>query len=479
MSKRGRSLLLVISLCLSLIISGCGLQALFGKKKDTSSENKEAETVIAVSLNEEDPNKLLISKGIDDLAKKENVRVEYMDQKANTTGNESPLKGAKVLIYQGGNASLLKNAETDKIPVLALNRLPKGTKPVGAIALDQEKTGELMAQTLVGKVTEGQVVILQGDPNEAGFRERLAGNKSVLSKYPKITVHNIVSSADSEAAAKQGLVDFLQQNPEKVQGILAHTEKLAAQATEVLKQTQSDKKIILVGGQASVPSLERMSNGAQAGDIDTSPYLQGVSAYQWAQKIIKNESLDINDSITSEQGEIPAKIIQVKAVTPDNLAMIQKSYTLTQQSAEQDKKERENKEQQGQSTAQGKGEEELKKEENQAGDKQGSNSGGEQQAEGKANPIPEGTQKVTERIKTETTREYLDAQGKVIGTEKSTNEQIKTVPPEMLRQQSEQQGETKKENEEGTKKDQEKKQEGGSGGGSGKGGGGGQGEGGQ
>ena len=39
-----------------------------------------------------------------------------------------------------------------------------------------------------------------------------------------------------------------------------------------------------------------------------------------------------------EQGEIPAKIIQVKVVTPENLAVIQKSYTLTLQSAEQDKK---------------------------------------------------------------------------------------------------------------------------------------------
>ena len=171
-----------------------------------------------------------------------------------------------------------------------------------------------MAQTLVSKVVEGQVVILQGDPNETGFQERLAGNKVVLSKYPKITVHNIVSSPESESVAKQGLTDFLQNNPGKVQGILAHTDKLATLANEVLKQAQLDKKIILVGGQASVPSLERMVGGAQVGDVDTSPYLQGVNAYQWAQKIIKKESLEVNDSVTSEQGEIPAKIIQVKAV---------------------------------------------------------------------------------------------------------------------------------------------------------------------
>lgn len=432
MSKRVRSLLVIFSLCLSLTITGCGLQALLGNKNKTSPTKEETKTVIAVSLNEEDPNKLLITKGIDDLAKKENVQVKYMDQSA--AGKESPLKGAKVLIYQGGNASLLKSAETDKIPVLALSQLPAGVKSVGIITPDQEKVGELMAQMLVSKVAEGQVVILQGDPKETGFQERLAGNKVVLSKYPKITVQNIVSSPDSEAVVKQGLVDFLQKNPSKVQGILAHTEKLAALANAVLKQAQLDKKIILVGGQASAPSLERMSSGAQVGDVDTSPYLQGVNAYQWAQKIIKKESLDVNGSITSEQGEIPAKIIQVKAVTPDNLAVIQKSYTLTLQSAEQDKKQAEQAGQASDSKDQSKDQGQAKKED-QSGDKSGASSEGQQ---AKSSAIPPGVQKVTERIKTETTREYHDAQGKVIGTEKTVNEQVKTVPPEMLKQQAEQ-----------------------------------------
>ncbi|MHB8073597.1 sugar ABC transporter substrate-binding protein [Desulfosporosinus fructosivorans] len=436
MSKRVHSLLVILSLCLSLTITGCGLQALLGNKNKSSSTKGGTETVIAVSLDEEDPNKLLITKGIDDLAKKEDVQVKYLDKSA--AAKESPLKGAKVLIYQGGDEKLLKSAETEKIPVLALSQLPVGAKLVGIITPDQEKAGELMAQTLVSKVAEGQVIILQGDPSETGFQERLAGNKAVLSKYPKIIVQNIVSSPDSESVAKQGLVDFLQKNPDKVQGILAHTEKLAVLANEVLKQAQLDKKIILVGGQASVSSLERMSKGAQVGDVDTSPYLQGVNAYQWAQKVIKKESLDVNNSITSEQGEIPAKIIQVKAVTSDNLAVIQKSYTKTLESAEQEKKQAEakDKEKKGAQASQDQGD--SKKEDSQAGDKQGSSNGGEKQAEGKSGDIPPGVQKVTERIKTETTREYFDEQGKVIGTEKTENEQVKTVPPEMLKQQSEQ-----------------------------------------
>lgn len=430
MSKKLRFLFIIFPICLSLTITGCGLQDLLGKNKNkTSAKKSESETIIAVSLNEEDPNKLLISKGIEDLAKKEDVKVKYMDSKS----TESPLKDAKILIYQGGDARILQESQSEEIPILALTQLPSGVKPEGIIIPDQEKAGELMVQTLLGKVTEGQIVILQGDPNESGSQELLAGNKAVLSKYPKIIVHTIASTPGSESVTRTSLVDYLQKNPDKVQGILAHTEKLAIQASEVLKQTQLDKKVSLIGGQAGIPSLERMSNGSQIGDIDTSPYLQGANAYQWAQKIIKKEPLEVDHSITSEQGEIPAKLVAVKAVTSSNLAVIQKSYTKTMQSAEQDQKQKEqssDKASQGKDQAkdQGKDQEkekgEAKKEEGQSGEKQSA--------------IPPGVQKVTERVKTETTRDYLDAQGKVLGTEKTLNEQVKTVPPEMLKQQTEQ-----------------------------------------
>lgn len=453
MTKRMQTLVFITGLCicLSLTISGCGLQALLGNKNKTSSGSKSKAAIVAVSLNENDPNKLLITKGIDDLAKKENVQVKYIEP--SESGNDSALKGAKVLIYQGGNTDLLKNAETNKVPVLGLNQVPTGVKLAGVVTPDQERTGELMAQSLVSKVSEGQVVILQSDTSETGSQELLAGNKQVLSKYPKLSIQTISSPTGSESTAKQSLSDILQKNPGKVQGILAHTEKLAVMANDVLKQAQLEKKVLLIGGQASIPSLERIASGTQTSDVDTSPYLQGANAFQWAQKILNKESLDVSDSITSEQGEIPAKMIQVKAVTPDNLAVIQKSYVKTMQSAEQDKKQQSSK-----SAAQGKSQTKDQGQsqgdsKDQSGDKQGTGSSSDQAQ--KSGNVPPGVEKVTERIKTETTREYLDAQGKVIGTEKTANEQVKTVPPEMLNQQTDQSSQGSSKNEGGqSSKDQ-------------------------
>lgn len=440
MSKKLRFLLIIIPLGLSLTITGCSLQDLLGKNNNKSTAKKsDDKPIIAVSLNEEDPNKLLISKGIDDLAEKEDVKINYIGQ----SDTESSLKNAKILIYQGGDASLLQKSQGENIPILALTQLPSGVKPEGIVIPDQEKAGELMAQTLLGNISEGDVVILQGDPNESGSQSLLAGNKAVLSRYPKMTIHTISSPQGTESVARTNLADFLQKNPDKVKGILAHTDKLAAQAGEVLKQAQLDKTISLVGGQASLSSLQRMAGGTQIGDVDTAPYLQGANAYQWAQKIIRKEPLELNRSITSEQGEIPAKVIEVKAVTPANLAVIQKSYAKTIESAEQAQKEKEK-----EKSSQDKKDD--SKSDNQ--EKQGNEQGDKKEGE-KEGSVPPGVEKVTERVKTETTRDYLDAQGKVIGTEKTVNEQVKTVPPDMLNQQKSEgeEKEASKQEEKGTK----------------------------
>ncbi|MHB1652404.1 MAG: sugar ABC transporter substrate-binding protein [Desulfitobacteriaceae bacterium] len=431
----------IMTLCLSLTISGCSLQDLLGNKKKSSSQtSQKQQPVIAVSLNEEDPNWFLIKKGIEDMANKENAQIKYLSQQSSDkSGSKSGdgsdvLQGAKVLIFQGGNPGIMQTALAKKVPVLAIGQVPAGSKPIGLIAPDQEKVGELMSQALVNKLQEGQVVILQIDSSESGAQERLAGMRLVLSRYPKLTTQTILGQAGSESVAKQGFQEYVQKNPSKIQAVLADTEKMAAQAVDVLKKAQLDKKVILVGGQANIQSLERMATGGQAGDVDIAPYLQGVNASQWAQKILKKESFDVNASVTSDQGEIPAKVIPVKAITPENLAITQKSYAKAMSLAEQDKKTQEN-QKQGTSDGQAKGAGDSKG----SGQKGGSGSAGSGESSGDSSgKMPVGVNKVTERIKTEITREYLDSQGKVIGTEKSANEQVRTVPPEMLKQEQEQ-----------------------------------------
>ena len=490
MPRTLRILLISFSLLISLALTGCTIQDILGNKKQPATKSNQQQPIIAVVLNEEDPNKKLIEQGIMDMAEKEQVQVKFFspdgqeqsstgkpakkDEQSNQAaeksgnkgaeagskeaeagnkgteqaGSEQALSGAKVLIYQGESSPVLNSAQEQKLPVLALGQPPAGVKPEGIILPDPQKIGQLMAQILVSQTKEGEVVVLQGDPADGRTQELWAANQSILNNYPKLTLKIISSPAGMETMAGQAFQAYLQQNSSKLSGVLAYSEKLAALANQILRAEQLEKKVVLVGSQANLNSLERMGVGGQLGDIDTSPYLQGVNAYQWAVKIINQETQDITDSITSEQGELAAKVVPVKAVTAENLALVQKSYlkTTAAATAKEEAGKEEQAKQEGQAGQEGQeGQEGQAGAEGQAGKSsaEGQKSGeGGQAGQESGSAIPPGVTKVTERITTEVVREYLDAQGKVIGTERSSNQQVRTVPPEMLKKELEQQSQT-------------------------------------
>ncbi|ACL22731.1 ABC-type sugar transport system periplasmic component-like protein [Desulfitobacterium hafniense DCB-2] len=466
---------LIIVLLLSMALTGCNMQSLLGglmgskEKTSSKSSQQEEKKIIAVALNQEDPNKDMFLLGIQELAEKEELEVKVLTSKEQ--GDANALKDAKVLIVQAGEQSFLKEAEKGDIPILALNGLPPGVKAKGVILPDPDQTGRLMAQQIQGKVTEGQVVYLQGEAEDAVAQMNMAAFKQELGKNPKITVHSITNPPESETIAMQSLMEHLQKNPGQVKAICAKNEKLLALAYELLRSMQLTDKVQLMGGQANSKSLQRIASGSQIADIDTSPYVQGVNAFQWAQKLMDKQSVDITQSITGDQGEVAAKIIPVKTVTTENLALIQKSYAKAaeaQKELERKKSESQTKgsESQGKqkSTEKSSNEDSGKEQSGEGKDAESKEQGqeGSSSAQGQSGGqgvMPEGVSKVTEKVHTEILREYLDEKGNVLGTEKNANDQVRTIPPEMLlKEQQQQQQQQQQQGEQGQQGDRQDKQ---------------------
>lgn len=444
---------IVILLLMSLILTGCNLQGLVGnlmggkEKTSSKSSQKGEKKIIAVALNDEDPNKDMFLLGIQEMAEKEDLEVKVLTKK--DQGGSDALKDAKVLIFQNGEQSTLQKADEDKIPILALNKLPSNVKAKGVILPDPEQVGRLMAQQIQGKVSDGEVVYLQGEAEDPVAQMTLAAFRQEVGGNPKLPVHSITNPPESETIAIQSLLEYLQKNPNQVKVICTQNEKLAAQASELLRSMKLNDKIQLMSGQANPNSLKRIAAGDQIADIDTAPYVQGVNAFQWAQKLMDKQSLEISESITSDKGEVAAKIIPVKTVTSENLALIQKSYSKAAEAQKEleKKKEESSKEKNQKDT----GKEDKGGENGQeAGDggkedqgsegKQGKtqDQGSSQGQGGSQGSMPQGVKKVTEKVHTEITREYLDEKGNVLGTEKSANDQVRTIPPEMLLQEQQQ-----------------------------------------
>lgn len=435
------SILLVFGL--SLTLTGCGLQDLIGNKnkKDTAKQKTEDRQVIGLMLDANDPNQLLIKQAVKDMAEKDNIQVITLESEGKSSQGKGLLQGTKVLICQGqGEKSVLEEAKKENIPVIAINQIPEQAKATGLIYSDQGQKGELMARTLEQEITEGDVVVLQENPSDQGSQELLVGHRAVLGKNSKIALHVIANRTAGVSTAKAALAEYIQAHKDTIKGILAHSEALAAMANQVLKEVGLEKQVVLIGGQANLQSLQRMTTGSQAADMDTSPYLQGAQAYQWANKVLKGEHLEVEDSLVSEQGIIPVKRIAIKTVTSDNLEQVKSNYAKSMSLAEQAQQKEEaetakTEKKDNSNSAQG--------ENKSNGDKTGQASekaqGGTAEKEGSPSGqagIPSGTSKVNESIKTETTREYLDDKGQVLGTEKSSKEEMRTLPPENLSPQS-------------------------------------------
>ncbi|MGE4273060.1 MAG: sugar ABC transporter substrate-binding protein [Desulfitobacterium sp.] len=449
--------LVLLTVVVIVILTGCNMQNMLGslmgnneKTSSKSSQKQEEKKIIAVALNEEDPNKAMFLLGIQEIAAKEEMEVKVLTEKE--SGDSEALKEAKILIFQDGEQSFLKDAEKSDIPILALNSLPQGVRAQGIILPDPNQIGTIMAQQIQGKISEGQVVYLQGESEDPAAQMSLAALKQESGKNPKITIHSIANPSESEAIAIQGLREHLQRNPGQVKVVCAQNEKLASQAYELLKTLQLTGKVLLMGGQANPQSLQRIASVGQMADVDTAPYVQGVNAMQWAQKIMNKESIDITQSITGDQGEVAAKIIPVKTVTAENLSLIQKSYTKAAQAQKELEKKQEesqanNAGSKGDNKSKGNGDSgnsgDGKSSKSKEGDSQdqGQEGASSQGKEGSQGVMPEGVKKVTEKVHTEIIREYLDDNGKVLGTEKSANDQVRTIPPEMLlKEQQKQQG---------------------------------------
>ncbi|MEM5818761.1 MAG: sugar ABC transporter substrate-binding protein, partial [Desulfitobacterium hafniense] len=92
---------LIIVLLLSMALTGCNMQSLLGglmgskEKTSSKSSQQEEKKIIAVALNQDDPNKDMFLLGIQELAEKEELEVKVLTSKEQ--GDANALKDAKVL----------------------------------------------------------------------------------------------------------------------------------------------------------------------------------------------------------------------------------------------------------------------------------------------------------------------------------------------------------------------------------------------
>lgn len=290
-------LLLMMSLCLALVIAGCG-----GDKEPAKADTKGGVTIGFSVSTLNNPFFVSVRDGVEAKAKEMNVNVKTVaaqDDPAKQANDIQDLIQQKVsvlLINPVDSAAIVTSVEAANkagIPVIMLDRSSDGGKVVSLIASDNVKGGEMAAQHIIDKLGEGVVVAeLEGIPGASATRERGEGFHKLAD-----TKLNVVAKQNADFDRTKGLTvaeNILQANP-TVQAIFAQNDEMALGAIEAAKS--AGKEIFIVGFDGTADGTKAVEDGKLAATIAQQPKLMGEEGLANAVKVAKGETIEAHIAV--------------------------------------------------------------------------------------------------------------------------------------------------------------------------------------
>ncbi len=267
------------------------------------------------------------------VARANELGAEVIVQSANSDAYEQE-KQVQYLIDQGIDvlviiphdaekaAAIAKSAKEKGIKVICYDRLIKNAQCDLYVSFDNNKVGELMAQTLVNTVPTGNYLIINGSPldnNSFMFNE---GYMKVLSPYisnKKITIVGEEWAMDWRYEVSFNFVEKELKANTKIDAIIAGNDTLAGAAIDALAEIRAAGKIPVVGHDADLDGCQRIVEGTQLATVYKPINKIARAAANFAVKLAKNEKLEISDEINDGKGLIPYYKIPPILVTKDNM----------------------------------------------------------------------------------------------------------------------------------------------------------------
>ncbi|MFJ6385035.1 substrate-binding domain-containing protein [Kitasatospora sp. NPDC092039] len=237
-------------------------------------------------------------------------------------------QGVKVIVLDPYNAKStqgwVQEAAAKGVKVVAYDRLASG--PVAAYtSFDNEKVGELQGQALLAalgaRAADADIVMINGDeadPNAAQFK---TGAHRVLDGKVRKVVYEQSGQWEPTVAGQKISAAVTEFGKNGFQAVYSANDGMAA---AIITQLKGAGITVPVGGQdAGLDAIQRIVNGDQAYTIYKAYRPQAEAAAELAVALLHGKDVkaiaDTSvDSATDKN--IPAKLLDAKIVTKDNIA---------------------------------------------------------------------------------------------------------------------------------------------------------------
>ena len=249
----------------------------------------------------------------------EEIQIEDIEELIN--------RGASVLIIVPINSRtigpIIERAKSLGVKIIAYDRLIEYADIDAYVSFNSLRVGEIQGRYLIGKVPEGNYVIISGDPSDNNSKLLKYGameyiQPRVLQRYINIVKDAIAFKWDPDVAYNI-VKEALKANNNKIDAILAPSDDIAGGVVRALEEQGLAGRVYVTGEDGNLEAAQRIVRGTQSMTVFKDTRELGKEAINIAVKLVRSEPLDASYMTNNGKIEVPSILLEPIFVDKDNL----------------------------------------------------------------------------------------------------------------------------------------------------------------
>ena len=259
-----------------------------------------------------------VKDAMEDAAAEQGVRLIVNDAQREAVRQVQQIES---FISQGVDAIILNPCEMEAsspavrkareagIPIINVNS-ETTVAPDGFVGSRDEESAEIalehIAELIGGK---GNIVVMHGYMGQAAQLKRAAATKTLLSKYPEITILAEQTAEWDRAKAMSLMENWIQSYGNQIDAVFAQNDEMGMVALQALEQAKLKDRVVVVSIDAIGDALQAVKNGRLDATVYQNAKAQGKQAVQMALNFIEDPN-----TVEENTTFIPFQLVTIENV---------------------------------------------------------------------------------------------------------------------------------------------------------------------
>ena len=256
------------------------------------------------------------------------LTAEYDENLQVKQATELLKEGIDVLIVVPVNsntsAAIVRDAHEYHVPVIAYERLIKNSDLDYLVTFDSKKIGRSMVEYAIENKSEGNYVLLWGDPGDVNAHLIREGQEEELKSYAGNKSINIVYRGFVENWSEENAVHLMKTiltlTDQHIDAVITSSDGIAMGVQQAYKELAINDKIILTGQNAELPAIHSILNDEMNYTVYKPTKTIAEKSVDLAIKLAKRQKIEeISSHIDNGRKQVPVVLLTPQPVTKNTI----------------------------------------------------------------------------------------------------------------------------------------------------------------